>query len=78
MSSGEIEALNQILSMIDEKATHFKDVAYDLSTVQRNAQKKLLFDLIDDAVRLCKTISPEPREVLNDLGTLSNQLNRYG
>ena len=76
MSSEQIQALNKIISIIDEKATHLKDSVYDLNPAQRYANKKLILDLIGDALKLASTIKPAPEDAIFDLKKLSDQISQ--
>lgn len=37
------------------------------------AEKKLILDLIDDGMKLAKTIQPKPVDLIKDLETLNKQ-----
>jgi len=71
--SEQVQALNQIIGIIDEKASRYKDERFDMSTAQAYAQKKLILDLIDDAFKLCSQIKPAPVEATADLQKLQHQ-----
>jgi hypothetical protein len=78
MADAEIQALNQILAMVDEKAALYKDQYARMPQARRAAEKTLLLRLIDDATGLANRIKPTPREVLGDLDRLGKQLSRMG
>lgn len=73
MSSEQVRMFNQIMQMIDEKATSFKDNRFDMRAVQADSEKKLLLDLIDQALTLAGQMSPAPEEAVRDLKTLQEQ-----
>ena len=73
--SEQVQTLNKIMSAIDEKAALFKETRFDMRGAQSDAQKKLLLDLIKSATELAHEMKPSPKEVLDDLGRLSRQIN---
>jgi len=76
--SDQIEVLNQIIQMIDEKASKYKDGVMKMKEVQRNAEKKLLMDLIQNGLTLAESIKPKPLDLVTDLKRLSEQIGRLG
>ena len=70
----QTNALNKILSVIDEKASRYKEERFDMREAQSVSEKKLLFDLIDDALSLANQMNPKPVEAISDLNRLSHQL----
>ena len=78
MSSEQISALNQIIAIIDEKASEYKANYLDLPASRKMAEKKMILDLIDDANQLASSIRPAPNDVMGDLKRLGEQLRRLG
>ena len=76
MSSEQVAALNKIVAMVDSKAAEFKNEFMRWPTSKRFANKKLILDLIDDANTLGHALNPVPKELLEDLKRLGEQLNR--
>lgn len=76
MYSERVSALNKILSIIDQKAAEYKQEYMRLPQSKRFANRKLILDLIADATQLGNAMKPAPREVLEDLKRLAEQLNR--
>ena len=76
--SEQIDVLNQIIQMVDEKATKFKDGVIKMKPVQRAAEKKLLLDLIDNGLKLAESIKPKPLDLVGDLKRLAEQIGRLG
>lgn len=76
MLAEQISALNQIIAIIDQKATEFKAGYMRMPESKRFAQKKLILDLIGDAEKLGNAIRPAPTEVLEDIKRLGDQLTR--
>lgn len=76
MSSEQVSSLNQIIAMIDKKATEFKAEYMRWPQSKRFANQKLILDLIHDANTLGQAIKPAPVEVLEDLKRLGEQLER--
>ena len=74
LQSEQIQTLNKIMAAIDEKATKYKDERFDMREAQSEAQKKLLLDLIDNAMQLAKEINPSPLDVMDDLNRLYAQI----
>lgn len=76
MHSEQVAALNKILSIIDQKAAEYKQEYTRLPQAKRFANRKLILNLIDDATKLGNAMKPAPREALEDLKRLAEQLNR--
>ena len=76
--SEQIDVLNQIIQMVDEKASKYKDNVMKMKEVQRAAEKKLLLDLIDNGLKLAESVKPKPLDLVTDLKRLSEQINRLG
>ena len=74
MSNEQIKALNQIIAIIDDKASRYKNEVYDLNRAQRIVEKKLLNDLIDDGLNIANSINPKPLDIIDDLNKLRRQL----
>ncbi|MDV6237686.1 hypothetical protein CH379_018805 [Leptospira ellisii] len=70
----KIHALNKIVSIIDEKAALYKNERKSMPTARAVAEKKLILDLIDDGLKLAKTIRPKPEDLIRDLETLNKQM----
>ncbi len=71
--SEKVEVLNKILAEIDSRATSFKEKRHTLREAQHFAEKKLLLDLISQALTLAQQIVPQPTETIRDLRTLEKQ-----
>lgn len=76
MADPQIETLNQILAMVDEKATAYQNNLHDMPAVRAAAEKTLIFKLIDDALDLARRIDPKPYSTIQDLERLQKQLAR--
>jgi hypothetical protein len=76
MQAEQVAALNKIMSIIDERAAEYKQEYMRLPQSKRFANRKLILDLIDDATHLGNAMKPAPREALEDLKRLAEQLNR--
>ncbi len=76
MQSEQLAALNKIMSIIDQKASEYKQEYMRLPQSKRFANRKLILDLIDDATELGTAMKPAPRDALDDLKRLAEQLNR--
>ena len=73
LRSEQIAALNQLMAAIDSKAAAFKNERFDMRLPQHDAQKKLILDLISNALTLASEMNPRPAEVLDDLNRLRKQ-----
>jgi len=69
-----IKALNEIVAIIDSKATLYKAEKFHMSEVQAYAEKKLINDLIRDAELLANSIEQKPIELISDLNRLKKSL----
>ena len=78
MSAEQIEALNQIIQMIDSQSTNYKDNVIKMKEFKRTAEKKLLLDLIQNGIKLANSIKPKPLDAITDLNRLSEQIERLG
>ena len=74
MSKEQVDTLNQIMAAIDEKASAFKDNRLDKRAAQAAAEKKLLLDLIQDALTIAENIVPKPKDAIEDLSALFSQI----
>ena len=69
-----VQALNQILAIIDEKAAKYQNERHGMPQARAVPEKKLILDLIEEALKLTQTISPKPINVMQDLQKLRKQL----
>ena len=74
MADEQIQALNQILAVIDEKATKFKTERYGMHAARKGPEKDLILKLIADALSIAEQIQPKPVDVINDLRVLDKDL----
>ena len=74
MSKEQVNTLNQIMAAIDQKAADYKEKRTKLREAQAFAEKKLILDLVQDALKVAKAISPTPTEAIEDLYRLHDQL----
>ncbi len=72
-TNDEIQKLNQIAAIIDEKAKKYKDDRHHMSTARADAEKKLILDLIEDGIKLAKLIGKGTSDLLYDLERLKKQ-----
>ncbi|TGK00929.1 hypothetical protein EHO59_13495 [Leptospira semungkisensis] len=72
----EIQALNKIISIVDEKASLFKKEWSTMPKIRAVTEKKLILDLIDNAMQLAKNVRPSPTDLLGDLQKLKSEFNR--
>ncbi len=70
----EIQALNQIIAMVDEKAAKYQDELRSMPKARAVAEKKLILDLIDDALKISENMRPKPLAVMDDLKRLQARL----
>jgi hypothetical protein len=70
----KITALNEIVGIIDTKATEYKSEKFHMSEAKAIAGKKLINDLIKDAELLADSMSQKPFELINDLKRLKKSL----
>lgn len=52
----KIHALNKIVSIIDEKASIYRNERKSMPSARAISEKKLILELIDDGMKLAKTI----------------------
>lgn len=76
MHTEQAKALNQLTNLIDTRANEYKQQYMRMPQANRVAQKKLILDLIDDAVQLASSMRPVPHEIISDFKALAAQLNR--
>lgn len=76
MSDEEIQALNQITAIIDEKATKYKDERHHMPRARAVAEKEALLKLLDDGLSLARNIRPQPADLIRDFERLSSELRR--
>lgn len=76
MSTSDIQSLNQIIQILDQKATEFKDQVHDLAPSARAAQKKMIVGMAEDALKLAIKVNPRPEDLIADLQELMRQLDR--
>ncbi|KXZ26851.1 hypothetical protein AYB33_07490 [Leptospira santarosai] len=69
----KIQALNKIVSIIDEKASIYRNERKSMPSARAISEKKLILELIDDGMKLAKTIQPKPTDLIRDLETLNKQ-----
>lgn len=69
----KVEILNKILAELDARATSFKERRHTLREAQHFAEKKLLLDLIGQAITLAQEITPQPVDTIRDLRALEKQ-----
>lgn len=69
----EIHALNQIVAMIDEKATLFKKDWGTMPKVRAVTERKLILDLIGNGLQLAKNVKPSPADLIGDLLKLKKE-----
>ena len=72
----EIQALNQIIAMVDTKAAKYQDEMRDMPKARAAAEKKLILDLIDDGLKLANNMQFKPHEVIQDLERLEARFKR--
>ncbi|EQA47255.1 hypothetical protein LEP1GSC050_0776 [Leptospira broomii serovar Hurstbridge str. 5399] len=74
--SEAINTLNQITSIVDEKATIFREEWSKMPKVRAVTERKLILDLIETALQAAATIHPSPVDLVRDLKRLSDELRR--
>ena len=72
----QIASLNQIIKMVDDQATHYKNERFTMRPAQAQAQKKLITDLIHNGLDIAERMSPKPLDVIQDLKKLEKQLSQ--
>ena len=70
----KVEYLNQIIEIIDNKATVFKKNKKSMPTAAYESEKAILVRTINDAIKLAEEIKPTPFSLINDLRSLIKQL----
>ena len=70
----KITALNEIVGIIDSKASEYKSEKFHMSEAKAIAGKKLINDLIKDAELLADSMAQKPVELINDLNRLKKSL----
>ena len=58
--SEQIQILNQITKMIDDRVTKYKKEMKTMPTSRFYTEKKLILDTIDNAIKLTESIKPPP------------------
>lgn len=71
--SEKIDILNTILAEVDARAASFKERRHSLREAQHFAEKKLLLDLIGQAITLAQGVTPQPVDTIRDLRQLEKQ-----
>lgn len=74
MADQQIEMLNQITAMVDQKAALYKDQVAKMPEVRARAEKKLIIDLIDNGLDVADRMQPKPLDLMTDLKRLKAQL----
>ncbi|EPG67048.1 hypothetical protein ACE5IS_16025 [Leptospira wolffii] len=69
----EIQALNRIVAIVDDKASLFKKDWRDMPKVRAVTERKLILDLIGNALQLAKNVKPSPTDLLGDLQKLKKE-----
>lgn len=70
----KVQYLNQIIEVIDTKATIFKNNKRSMPSTAYLAEKEILTKTINDAIILAGEINPIPYSLINDLKSLIKQL----
>lgn len=70
----KIQVLNQMITIIDEKATIFKKNKTKLPKVAYESEKQILTKTIQDTIQLAESIKPTPFSLIQDLKSLLKQL----
>jgi hypothetical protein len=76
MSDEQIQALNQITAIIDEKAAKYKDERHHMPRARAIAEKELLIRLLDDGLNLARSIRPQPADLIGDFERLRREFGR--
>jgi|FrelakmetLWP11LW_1041352.scaffolds.fasta_scaffold09013_1 hypothetical protein len=72
-SSNDIQKLNQIVSIIDKKASQYKNERHHMPRARADSEKKLIIDLINDGLELAKSIGSQAQGLIEDLDRLKKQ-----
>ncbi|TGN08120.1 hypothetical protein [Leptospira ilyithenensis] len=70
----QVQYLNQIIEIIDTKASVFKKNKNKIPQAAYQAEKQVLTKTIQDAIALAESIKPTPFSLINDLKSLIKQL----
>lgn len=77
MSDEQIQTLNQITAMIDEKATKYKDERHHMPRARAVSEKELILKLISDGLDLAGQVRPKPLDLITDLERLKREMSRF-
>lgn len=72
----EIQVLNKIIALVDEKASKYKNEMGDMSSTRATVERKLILDLIDNGLDLAGRMKPQPFDTIQDLKRLKEQFQR--
>ncbi|HMV42392.1 MAG TPA: hypothetical protein PK079_01040 [Leptospiraceae bacterium] len=75
--SEQIQILNKMTKIIDEKVTKYKKDMKTMSTNRFYSEKKLLLDTIENAIKLAESIKPPPpgvKDVIADFKKVSKDI----
>ena len=75
--SEQIQILNQITKMIDDRVTKYKKEMKTMPTSRFYTEKKLILDTIDNAIKLAESIKPPPpgiKAAIADFKTVSKDI----
>ncbi len=75
-SSNDIQKLNQIISIIDNKASQYKIERHHMPGAKADADKKLIIDLINDGLELANSIGSQAQGLIEDLDRLKKQFTK--
>lgn len=76
MSDEQIQVLNQITGIIDEKAAKYKDERHHMPRARAMAEKEALLKLLEDGLDLARNIRPQPADLIRDFERLSTEFRR--
>ena len=68
------QVLNQIIQIIDQKATAYKKNKKTMNRTALESEKILITNTIKDAIQLAESIKPVPASIISDLKALMKQL----
>ncbi|MCB1143791.1 MAG: hypothetical protein H7A24_17340 [Leptospiraceae bacterium] len=68
------QVLNQIIQIIDQKATAYKKNKKTMNRTALESEKVLITNTIKDAIQLAESIKPVPASIISDLKALMKQL----
>jgi hypothetical protein len=63
MQNQNIQILNQMTKIIDEKVAKYKKEMKTMPQARFYSEKKILIDTIEDAIKLAESIKPPQKEV---------------